>query len=364
MEKSEATWMRRGGWRVAACAVALAIPCGCAEKPLEEPASPGEKPVLRIYTWSDYVKPELIQRFERENHCTVAIDTYDSNEAMYDHLKSRERGSYDLLFPSSYMVKILHDQDLLRKLNPGWIPNLRNIDSAYLAMAFDQEMDHSVPYAMGITCLGYRGSQVKGFAPSWGMLDRADLAGRMSMLDDYRETIGAALKFLGYSLNSTNDQELAQAKAVVLRWKKNLAGFDNEQYKEDLASGASLVVHGYGGDLMQARPGNPDIQIAVPREGAALSFDDMVIPADASQVELAHAFINFILDPHVAAELTEFICFLCPNEVSYQYLSAETRANPLLLPPPEMAEKLEMIADLGKSTAKYEKLWQEIQDSP
>jgi spermidine/putrescine transport system substrate-binding protein len=353
--------MKHGLWRMSVCALALAASCGCAEKATTGTGCAVAKPVLRIYTWTDYVKSELIQRFERENNCTVSLDTYDSNEEMYDHLNSREKGPFDLLFPTSYMVKIMHDQGLLQKLNPEWIPNLENIDSAYLAMGFDKEMDHSVPYAMGITCLGYLGSQVKDFAPTWAMLDRTDLKGRMTMLDDYRETIGAALKFLGYSLNSTNDQELAAAKDVVLRWKKNLAGFDNETYKTDLASGKFLLTHGYGGDLMLVRSENPDIRIAVPQEGAAMSFDDMVIPANASQVELAHKFINFVLDPHVAAELTEYIYFLCPNEVSYQYLSAETRADPILLPPPELAEKLEMLADLGENKVKYEKLWAEIQ---
>ena len=352
--------MGRGRWRAAACAAALALACGCAAEPRTGTDGAGAKPVLRLFTWTDYVKPELIQRFEQENHCTVAIDTFDSNEAMYDQLNSHEKGPFDLLFPSSYMVKIMHDQGLLRPLNHEWIPNLRNVDPNYLAMAFDKEMDHSVPYAMGITCLGYLGSRVKEPAPSWALLDHPDVRGRMTLLDDYRETIGAALKFLGYSLNSTNDRELAEAKDVVARWKRNAAGFDNETYKTDLAAGKYVLTHGYGGDLMLARAENPDIRIAVPQEGAAMSFDDMVIPANAAQVELAHQFINFVLDPHVAAELTEYIYFLCPNDVSYQYLSAETRANPLLFPPPEVAEKLEMLSDLGENKAKYEKLWSEI----
>ena len=334
-------------WTV--CAVALAVAGGCAEK----------KPVLNIYTWSDYVKPELIQRFERENGCKVVVDTFDSNESMYAKLKAGATG-YDLLFPSSYMVKIMNEQGMLRKLAPEWIPNLRNIDPAYLAMAFDKQMEHSVPYTVTVTCLGVLGGRVPDFEPTWAMFDRADLKGRMTMLNDHRETIGAALKFLGYSLNTLDEEELAQAKEVVLRWKKNIAKFENEQYKNGLASGEFLMTHGYSGDLMLVQSENPDIQIAIPREGTALSFDDMVIPADAGQVELAHRFINFVLDPHVAAELTEFIYFLCPNEVSYQYLSPEIRADPILFPPPEVVEKLEMIGDLGDKNVQYTKLWDEI----
>jgi spermidine/putrescine transport system substrate-binding protein len=345
---------------MAIVAAAVALGAGCAEQPPAAEASAGVKPVLRIYTWGDYVKPGLVQRFEQENDCQVAIDTYDSNEAMYDRLKAREAGAYDLLFPSSYMVKIMYDQGMLQKLNPEWIPNRRNIDATYLAMAVDPAMDHSVPYAVTVTCLGYLGSQTKDFTPSWSQFDREDLRGRMTMLNDYRETIGAALKSLGYSLNSTREPELQAAKAVVLRWKKNLAKFENEQYKAGLAAGEFQLTHGYSGDLLLGRSENPDIQIAVPQEGSALSFDDMVIPADAQQVALAHQFINFVLDPQVAAELTEYIYFLCPNEVSYQHLSPETRADPILFPPPEVVAKLEMLADLGESNAKYEQLWEEI----
>lgn len=348
----------------AICLGVLAVAAGCRRPAAVPPPPAPPKPVLRLYTWSDYVKPELIQRFERENGCEVFIDTYASNEDMYDQLVSREKDPYDLLFPSSYMVKIMHEQGMLRKLDPARIPNLRNVDALYLSMAFDREMDHSVPYAVTITCLAYLDGRVTDFKPSWSMLGRSDLRGRLSVLDDRRETLGAALKLLGYSLNSTNIADLAAAKELVLRWKQNAARFENEDYNDELATGELVLVHGYSGDLMTARKENGKIRIVVPEEGAALSFDDMVIPANAREVELAHRFINFILEPRVAAELTEYICFLCPNEVSYQYLRPESRANPILFPPREVVERLEMIADLGSANAVYERLWDQIAAAP
>ena len=333
----------------AGLAAALAALGGCAEK----------KPVLHIYTWSDYIKPELVQQFERDHNCKVVVDTYASNEEMYAKLKAGATG-YDLLFPSSYMVKIMHDQGMLQKLDLDRIPNRGNIDPAYMKLAFDQAMDHSVPYTVTITCLGYLASKVPDFKPTWGMLDRADLKGRMTMLNDHREVIGVALKYLGYSLNTLNDDELARAKEVVLGWKKNLAKFENEQYKTGLASGEFLLVHGYSGDLMLVQSENEDIQIAVPEEGSQINFDDMVIPVGAPQPELAHAMINFILEPKSAAELTEFIDFLCPNLPSYELLSEEIRQDPILFPPAEVVAKLETLADLGENNVKYTKLWDEI----
>jgi len=330
-------------------AALFALAAGCADK----------KPVLHIYTWSDYLKPELVRRFEKENQCRVVVDTYDSNEAMYAKLKAGATG-YDLIFPSSYMAKIMHDQGMLRKLNHDLLPNRGNIDPAYMKLAFDHDMDYSVPYTVTIVCLGYLGGKVKDFEPTWAMLDRADLKGRMTMLNDQRETIGAALKFLGYSLNTLNDTELAAAKDVVLRWKKNLAKFDNEQYKNGLASGEFLLTHGYSGDLLLVQQETPNIRLAVPREGSQINFDDMVIPTGAPQPELAHKMINFILEPQSAAELTEFIWFLCPNAPSYALLAEETRANPILFPPAEVVAKLETLADLGENNVKYNQLWDEI----
>ena len=192
------------------------------------------------------------------------------------------------------------------------------------------------------------------------MLDREDLKGRMTMLNDHREVIGVALKYLGYSLNTTDDQQLAEAKEVVLRWKKNLAKFENEQYKNGLASGEFLLVHGYSGDLMLVQSENEDIQIAVPEEGSQINFDDMVIPVGAPQPELAHKMINFILEPQSAAELTEYIYFLCPNLPSYALLSEEVRSDPILFPPAEVVAKLETLSDLGENNVKYTKLWDEI----
>lgn len=342
--------MNKYSWKSIGIGVLLAaLAAGCGPK----------KPVLHIYTWSDYVKPELVKRFQQENNCRVVIDTYDSNEAMYAKLKAGAIG-YDLLFPSSYMVKIMNEQGMLQKLNPDWLPNRKNIDPAYLAMLVDQQMNHSVPYTATITCLGYLESRVDNVEPTWAMLDRADLKGRMTMLNDYRETIGSALKFLGYSLNTLDDQELAEAKSILLRWKKNLAKFENEQYKTGLASGEFLLTHGYSGDLMMVQSENEDIKIVVPREGTALSFDDMVIPATAEQVELAHQFINFILDPEVAAELTEYIYYLCPNKPSYALLAEEIQNDPILFPPDDVVAKLEMIQDLGADNVKYTRLWDEV----
>ncbi len=325
----------------------LALAAGCGQR---------ETPTLHVYTWSDYIKPELVQRFEQEQKCKVVIDTYDSNESMYAKLKAGASG-YDLVTPSSYQVAIMAQQGMLQDLDHALLPNLANVDREYLAVAIDSGMVHSVPYMLTNTGIAYLKSKVKDPQPTWAMFDRADLKGRMTMLNDMRETIGAALKFLGYSLNTTDSLQLEQAKDVVIRWKRNLAKFENEQYKSGLASGEFILSHGYSGDILQARAENPDIAFLAPAEGLSISCDDLVILKDAKQVKLAHAFIDFLHDGAVAAENSEFISYLCPNTAAYAKLPVEFMNDPAVRLAPEVRARSEVIRDLGPDNAKYTRVW-------
>jgi spermidine/putrescine transport system substrate-binding protein len=320
------------------------------------------KSTLNIYTWADYFKPALLQRFEKEFNCRVLIDTFDSNESMYAKLKAGATG-YDLLTPTSYMVSLMNSQDMLQPLDHSLLPNLVHIDPEYLKMAIDKTMDHSVPYMIVNTGLAYLKSKVTDFKPSWSMLDRQDLKGRITMLNDMREAIGAGLRFLGYSINSTNDKELQEAKDVVLRWKKNIAKFENEQYKTGVASGEFLLVQSYSGDILQVQKENPDVIFAIPVEGTTISVDDLVIPRAAKEVKLAHAFIDFLHDPQVAAENVTFLNYLSPNKDCYPLLAPELRNNPALFLDPEIRAKSEILADLGPANALYVKIWDEIKSA-
>jgi len=343
--------MKRTGILLAAAAACALAGCG------------RSKPVLHVYTWADYIKPELVRRFEQENGCRVVIDTFDSNEAMYAKIKAGATG-YDLLFPSSYMVKLLQDQGLLQSLDRARLPNLANVDPEFLKIALDPAMEHSAPYMLTTSGLGYLKSKVPDFRPSWAMLDRADLKGRMTMLNDMREVMGGALKSLGFSMNSRDPKELEQARDVVIRWKANLAKFENEQYKTGLASGEFLLVHGYSGDIFQVMEENEDIAFGVPEEGTFISCDDMVIPKDAKRADLAHKLIDFLHDPKVAAENTDFIGYLCPNTAAYPLMSEEIRGNPAIFLPPELRAKCEVIGEIGDALALYTKMWDAVKAAP
>lgn len=336
-----------------AATLALAAAIGCAKK---APDAPRE---LHVYTWADYVKPELVLRFETEQHCRVVIDTFDSNESMYAKLKAGATG-YDLITPSSYMAEILWKQGLLRELDREAIPNLAHVDSTYLAVAPDGAMRYSAPYMLTNTGIAYLKSKVPNAEPSWSLFDRPEAAGHATMLNDMRETVGAALKFLGFSLNTTNDAELEAARDVVLRWKKGLVKFENEQYKTGIASNEFYLVHGYNGDILQVMPENEDIAFVVPREGTSISCDDFVIPKDAKAADLAEKFVNFFHDPAVAAENSEHIQYLCPNRDAYDLLKPEFKSNSAVFMDSAIREKSEVIRDLGADNAKYTRIWDQI----
>jgi len=316
---------------------------------------------LHLYTWADYISPEVVQKFEKQHGCKVVIDTFDSNESMFAKFKAGAAG-YDLVFPTAYMIQVMHAQGMLAELDHKLIPNLPNIDPAVLAKVKDQAMAHSVPYTLAYACIAVRADKIKGTPAeaTWALFDRAALAGRMTLLDDMRESIGAALKSLGHSINTRDEAQLAAARDVLIRWKKNIARFDNEGYKSGIDSAEFLLVHGYSGDLFQVQMENPKIQILIPREGVTLGCDEMVIPKTAKQPALAHAFINFVLDPAIAAENMEWMGYYCPNKPAMAQVSPEFLKNPAVTIPAELQAKCEVIEDLGPDLAKYTKVWDQV----
>lgn len=314
---------------------------------------------LHVYTWADYVSPDVIAKFEKANDCQVVIDTFDSNETMYAKLKAGATG-YDVIFPTSYMILVMEQEGILQELDPARIPNLKNIDPEVLSKVHDRAMKRSVPYTLGYAVIAYRKDKVTDPQPTWAMFDRADLSQRITLFDDMRETIGAALKFLGHSINTRDEAQLAAAKDVLLRWKKNAAKFDNEGYKAGLDSGEFRLVHGYSGDLFQVAQENDKVGILIPREGVTASCDEMVIPKTSKQSPLAHALINFLLDPQVAAENMEWMGYLCPNTEALKLVSKDFLENPAVAIPADIKAKSEVIQDLGPDLAKYTKIWDAV----
>lgn len=324
-----------------------------------------QKAVLHVYNWDDYMAEGVIEKFEETYQCEVVLDTFDSNESMYAKLKAGATG-YDVVFPSSYQAAIMQKEGMLHELNHGNMPNLAKVDSKFLKrFALDKEMTYSVPYMTGTTGIAYRESAVPDFQNSWAVYDRADLKGRMTLLDDMRETLGAALKLLGYSLNTTNEAEILEAGEVVKRWKQNIATFENEGYKPGIASREFHVVHGYSGDVMQVIDENEDDDIVytLPKEGFSLWVDDMVIPLEADNVELAEKFIDFMHDPEIAAANMNFNWYVCPNTEAVAMVDDEIKEDPTIFITDDLLENAEQIMPLAGDREKYVKVWDDVKAS-
>lgn len=328
-----------------------------------EDTAPSEPPKLHVFMWADYVKPELVQRFEREQHCRVIIDTFDSNEAMLAKLKAGASG-FDLALPSSYMVKVLKEQNMISEIDRSSVPNLVQITSDVANKIHDKMMTHSVPYAVGYTVVAYRKDRIEKIDPTWNLLLRDDLKSRTTLLNDMRETLGAALKTLGHSINTGDEQQLAQARDLVIKWKQNSAKFDNEAYKSGIDSGEFSVVMGYSGDLFQVVEENDKVGIIIPQEGVTMSCDEFVILKQGQTPYLAHKFINFLLDPDVAAENMQWMGYLCPNKGALEKVARTFLEHPAIHIPDAVKEKVEVIQDLGPDLIKYTKVWDEIKAAP
>lgn len=312
---------------------------------------------LHLYTWSNYFDPAVIERFENEHSCKIVINMFDSNESMYAKLKLGS-ATYDLLFPSNYYADLMASQGMLSPIDKNLLPNYQFVDPLYLKLIDDPT--YAIPYMVTWTAIAYRQDKAEVDFPSWNLFNRQDLKGRMTMLNDPREVIGAALKTLGYSANSVNEKKIDEAANLAIQWKANLAKFESEQYKNGIASGEYLLVQGYAGELSLVNEENPSVVFALPEEGTTFSVDMITLSKDVQNELLAYAFINFLLDPEVAAQNIAYTKFPLANQGALDKIPDSLRQNPALFPPQDFIEKSELIKNLGKQTELYNKAWDKI----
>jgi spermidine/putrescine transport system substrate-binding protein len=272
------------------------------------------KEKLYLYNWTYYTPPTVIKKFEKEFGVKVIYDVFASNEEMFAKLQAGGSG-YDLVIPSEDYVLIMIRLGMFEPIDKSLIPNLANVDPRVLeATIADKEMNYSVPYYWGASGITVNTAKVPNFEKSWSIFERADLGGRMTMLDDMRDVMGAALAYLGYSLNTKNPDEVAQARDLVNnKWKPNLVKFDAEAFGKGYAQGDFWVVHGYA-EVVNEEIAEDDEMLKntvffIPKEGGPAYIDSMCILKGANNIELAHKFINFIHRPQIYAEFTDAFQF-------------------------------------------------------
>jgi spermidine/putrescine transport system substrate-binding protein len=331
------------------------------------------KDQLHLYNWNNYIAPETIQRFEKECGCEVVQTYYSDNEELLAKLAAGAKG-YDILVPTSNAVEALIRGGQLQPLDKSKIPNLKNIDPAYLNTPFDPGNKYSVPYAMSTTIIGYNDAKMKELGlptDTWAVIFDPryleKVKGRVTVLDSANELFAAALKYLGYSANDTDPKHWDEAAAAIKKAKPYWAAFNASSYIKELTVGNIWLVHGYSNDIFQANQdakaaGRPfHILQGLPKEGAVLAVDNMVIHKSAPRPDLAHKFINFMLEGKNSAELTNLIGSGNPNLEAMKYIKPEVRALPAVFPPKDYQAKLEQLKDLTAAQRRLRnRLWTEI----
>jgi spermidine/putrescine transport system substrate-binding protein len=336
-------------------------------------ATPAGDDVLHLYNWNQYIAPETVQRFEKACSCQVKQAYFADNEELVAKLSAGAKG-YDVMVPTSNYIQGMARAGWLQPLDKGKLPNLKNILPAYLNTEFDPGNTYSVPYAYTVTMLGYNDRKLKelGIAvDSWAVIfDPSTLEkikGRVTVLDSQSELMAAALKYLGYSANDRDLKHWEEAKQAILKAKPYWAAFKATGYIEALAAGNIWVVHGYSNDIFLADLGAQQnkqkfrIRHALPKEGAVLALDAMVIHKNAPRPDLAHQFINFMLEGRNAADLTNMMGSGNPNKEAMRFVKPEIKAITAIFPDEQTAKKLEQLKDMTPQQRRtMNRIWTEI----
>ena len=303
---------------------------------------------LTVFNWGDYIDMDLVRQFEEETGMTVIYETFDSNEAMLT--KNQQGGTtYEIAVPSEYMIEKMKEEDLLVPLDHDKLPNLKYIDERFMDLPFDEGNQYSVPYFWGTVGILYNPELLPGKTfTRWDDLWDPDLKNSILLIDGAREVMGMALNSLGYSLNDTNPDHLQEALLKLKSLTPNVKAIVGDENKLLMANNEAAVALAWSGDARDIMWENEVLEYVVPEEGSNLWFDNMVIPKTAKNIDGAHAFINFMLDPEVAAQNTEYVSYSTPNKAALELISDELAEDERFYPPEELTDRLEVYVDLGK----------------
>ena len=321
-------------------------------------AACSRRPRLNVYNWSDYVAPETIPNFERETGIEVRYGTYENVQEMLAQVMSGNSG-WDVVFPSSDFIQPMRQMGLLAPLRDDRLPNLDHLDTEFRKPPWDPEIQYSVPYMWGVTGVAYQ-SNLNPPIARWRDLWDPRLAGKITMLDDVSDAFGAALKMLGYSINSADPSELHKAQAALIEQKRLLRAYVNAEVRDQLAAGDVAAAQAWAvtaAQAIQAAPGK--LAFAFPQEGFARFADTMAILRESRRRDAAHRFINYMLRPEVAEQIV-----LAEQTATANGKSRALRDNHVLYPPPEILARGEWLEPQSAANQRLrDRLWTEIKSA-
>jgi spermidine/putrescine-binding protein len=319
---------------------------------------------LSVYNWADYIEESLLQKYEAEYGVKIIYDTFASNEDLLAKLQAGATG-YDVVVPSDYMVAQMIELGMLAEIDHNNIPNLKNITPFNLDAPYDPGNKHCVPYQWGTTGLAYQTAVAGDNAPtSWAAIFDPEQAktwaegGGINVLNDQRELMAAALKYLGYSVNDKDEAHLEEAKNVILGAKPYIKTFNSEDYDDSLLiPGEVAISQAWSGDAAKATyetideaTGESEWGYAIPDEGGLVWQDNLCVTATSEKKATAEHFMNFLLDAENGAAITNYTYYASPNEAAKAHILPEILEDPGIYPSEETLQKLEWAESLGETT--------------
>ena len=322
-----------------------------------------DKTTLYVYTWSDYIDPSLIEKFEHENNCKVSISTFDCNEAMFAKLMAGANG-YDIIMPTEYIMPQLIKEDLIDEIDMSKLPFVaKNFDKMF---ASQWSLKYDVPYAFSCTGILWRKDKVPADLSfqDWNDMFDERLKGRICMMNDIREVLGIALKMKGYSVNSINEDEIAEATTLAKTWKNKASKMDNESYRSGIPAGEFFVAMAYNSDAIQLfADDGENIGYFVPTNGTTSSVDVFCIMKNSLNKDLAYKFIDMFYDLENTVKNAEYNGVPMPVIGLYDALSDKYKAIDMMKVSDELKSKCEDIKDVGKNLDIYSKAWDKIKSN-
>ncbi|MDR2461405.1 MAG: spermidine/putrescine ABC transporter substrate-binding protein [Deltaproteobacteria bacterium] len=327
----------------------------------ETAAQQGRERELNIFIWSEYIDLDIIADFEKKFNARIRMDYYESNEEMIAKLQTGRKGVYDIIVPSTYFVPTLINQDLIQALDYSRIPNIVNIDPEYRNLDVDPENKYTVPYQWGTSALVVRADPSEEVPNSWELVYTEDPSqGNFLLFDTARDALGSALKYLGYSYNTTDLAQIEQAGELLFKAKERpvFMGFDSGVGGlSKVMGGIAKIAQVYSGEAIKATKEDPELRYIIPVEGCEIWLDILAIPKNSPNLDVAYDFLNYILEPEVGAKLATFNNYATPNKASFELLPEEEQNDPGVYPPPELKAKMEYMQDLGDANRLYDETW-------
>jgi spermidine/putrescine transport system substrate-binding protein len=322
---------------------------------------------LYIYTWDGYFDKELLESFREKTGIKVTAQVFGSNEEMLANFQAGKGAVYSLVYPSITYVAKMSRLGLLAELDHAKLEGLNNLYPRFRQSQYDPNNRHSVPFTWGTTGIIYNKEKLNIAPTDWSYLwqHRDKLVRRMTLLADPREVLGAVLQSLGYSSNTTDPKQIKQAYVKLVDLKPAIATFTTDAWQDQIVAGDLLLAMVYSSDAFRVMQENPKLQYVIPSSGTSLWSDTMAIPKTAPNPEGAYAWINFLLQPEVAAQLTERLQLATPNQQATQLLPPQIRQSQVLFPADTLLTKAETVAPSEDRSINelYDKYWTKLTSS-